>query len=104
VTATATVLDGGLATELEAQGADLSDELWSARVLAEDPGRVVAAHAAFVAAGADVAISSSYQASFEGFARAGYDREAGRLGCAVRGRSDGRGRYRNVSWGSFECI
>ncbi len=74
MTATATVLDGGLATELEAQGADLSDGLWSARVLAENPGRVVAAHAAFVAAGADVAISSSYQASFEGFARAGYDR------------------------------
>lgn len=72
---TVTILDGGLATELEAQGADLSDELWSARVLAEQPDRVVAAHAAFVAAGAEVAISSSYQASFEGFARAGYGRD-----------------------------
>ncbi|HEY8301705.1 MAG TPA: homocysteine S-methyltransferase [Jatrophihabitans sp.] len=70
----AVVLDGGLATELEAQGADLSDALWSARVLAEQPDRVVAAHAAFLAAGAEVAISSSYQASFEGFARAGYAR------------------------------
>jgi homocysteine S-methyltransferase len=66
-----TVLDGGLATELEAQGADLSDALWSARVLADDPARVVAAHAAFVAAGADVAITSSYQASFDGYARVG---------------------------------
>jgi homocysteine S-methyltransferase len=70
-----TVLDGGLATELEAQGADLSDELWSARVLAEEPGRIVAAHAAFVAAGAEIAITSSYQASFEGFARAGLSRD-----------------------------
>jgi homocysteine S-methyltransferase len=70
-----TVLDGGLATELEAQGADLSDALWSARVLADDPSRVVAAHAAFVAAGADVAITSSYQASFAGFARAGIDHD-----------------------------
>lgn len=72
---TVTVLDGGLATELEAQGADLSDALWSARVLAEEPDRVVAAHAAFVAAGAEVAISSSYQASFEGYARAGLSRD-----------------------------
>jgi homocysteine S-methyltransferase len=68
-----TVLDGGLATELEAQGADLTGELWSARVLADEPDRVVAVHAAFVAAGADVAITSSYQASFEGYARAGLD-------------------------------
>ena len=70
-----TVLDGGLATELEAQGADLSDALWSARVLADDPSRVVAAHTAFVAAGADVAITSSYQASFAGYARAGIDHD-----------------------------
>lgn len=65
------VLDGGLATELEAQGADLSDALWSARVLAEEPQRIVAAHAAFVAAGAEIAITSSYQASFAGFERVG---------------------------------
>ena len=65
------VLDGGLATELEAQGADLSDALWSARVLADEPERIVAAHAAFVAAGAEIAITSSYQASFAGFERAG---------------------------------
>ena len=68
------LLDGGLATALEAQGADLSDALWSARVLADEPERVVAAHAAFVAAGAEIAITSSYQASFEGFARRGVGR------------------------------
>jgi homocysteine S-methyltransferase len=71
-----TVLDGGLATELEAQGADLGDALWSARLLADAPERVVAAHAAFVAAGAHLAITASYQASFAGFARAGIDRDA----------------------------
>lgn len=65
------VLDGGLATELEASGADLSDALWSARVLADEPERIVAAHAAFVAAGAEIAITSSYQASFVGFERVG---------------------------------
>ena len=68
------LLDGGLATELEAQGADLSDALWSARLLADEPARVVAAHAAFVAAGSDIAITSSYQASFEGFERTGRTR------------------------------
>ncbi len=68
------VLDGGLATQLEAQGHDLSSSLWSARLLAEDPDAVVAAHAAFFAAGAQVATTASYQASFTGLAAAGLDR------------------------------
>jgi homocysteine S-methyltransferase len=67
------VLDGGLATELEAAGADLSSALWSARLLRDDPGAIVAAHAAYAAAGAQVATTASYQATFEGFARAGLD-------------------------------
>ena len=67
------VLDGGLATELERRGADLRDPLWSARILLEDPDLIRAVHADYVAAGADVAISASYQASFEGFANRGLD-------------------------------
>ena len=31
------ILDGGLATELAARGADLSGVLWSARLLLDDP-------------------------------------------------------------------
>ena len=69
------VLDGGMATELERRGADLRDPLWSARVLLEDPDLIRAVHADYFAAGADVAISASYQASFEGFARRGLGRE-----------------------------
>lgn len=65
------VLDGGMSNQLAAQGHDLSDELWSARLLADDPQAVVQAHRAYFEAGADVAISASYQASFEGFARRG---------------------------------
>jgi homocysteine S-methyltransferase len=65
------VLDGGLATQLEAQGCDLSGALWSARLLAEEPDQIYAAHRAFFAAGAQVAITASYQASFAGFAAAG---------------------------------
>lgn len=74
------VLDGGLSNQLEAQGCDLRDALWSARVLAEDPGQIEAAHAAYVRAGADVLLTASYQATFEGFARRGIGRgEAARL-------------------------
>ena len=72
--------DGGLATELEARGNDLSDDLWSARLLAEAPDEIVAVHEAFFRAGAQFATTASYQASFEGFARRGIDRaEAERL-------------------------
>ena len=60
------VLDGGLATELERRGADLSSSLWSAQLLRDDPGEIVEAHRAFVEAGAEVVTSASYQASFEG--------------------------------------
>lgn len=67
------VLDGGLATELERRGNDLSSALWSARLLADDPDQVVAAHRAFVAAGAEVITTASYQASFDGFAALGID-------------------------------
>jgi homocysteine S-methyltransferase len=70
------MLDGGLATELETGGADLSDALWSARLLIEDPDAIVRAHLAFFRAGAQVATTASYQASFEGFARRGIDRDA----------------------------
>jgi homocysteine S-methyltransferase len=67
------VLDGGLATELEAAGHDLSSALWSARLLRDDPAAVVAAHAAYAAAGAQVATTASYQATERGFAAAGID-------------------------------
>ena len=59
------LLDGGLATELEAQGHDLSSALWSARLLIDDPAAVVAAHLAFFEAGARVATTASYQAPVE---------------------------------------
>ena len=74
------ISDGGLATELEARGHDLSDDLWSARLLAEAPDEIVAVHKAFFRAGAHIATTASYQASFEGFAAQGIDRvEAERL-------------------------
>ncbi|MFE5709477.1 homocysteine S-methyltransferase [Streptomyces sp. NPDC056501] len=74
------VLDGGLSNQLEAQGCDLSDALWSARLLADGPEQIEAAHAAYVRAGARVVTTASYQATFEGFARRGLSRaETARL-------------------------
>jgi len=76
----AIVLDGGLSTALEQQGADLSGSLWTARLLGEQPGRIAAAHRSFFEAGAQVATTASYQASVVGLVEAGYDEtEARRL-------------------------
>ena len=69
------ISDGGLATELEARGHDLSDPLWSARLLADDPQQIVAVHAAYFRAGATIATTASYQASFAGFAARGIVRD-----------------------------
>ncbi|MFF9086766.1 homocysteine S-methyltransferase [Streptomyces sp. NPDC014991] len=74
------VLDGGMSNQLESAGHDLSDELWSARLLAERPEAVTEAHLAYFLAGAGVAITASYQATFEGFAQRGIgQKEAARL-------------------------
>lgn len=69
------VLDGGMSNQLESTGHDLSDELWSARLLAEVPEAITEAHLAYFEAGADVAITAGYQATFEGFAKRGIGRE-----------------------------
>jgi homocysteine S-methyltransferase len=68
------ILDGGLATELENRGEDLSDQLWSARLLIDDPALIRAVHRDYFGAGAKVAITATYQASADGFAAHGIDR------------------------------
>lgn len=67
------ILDGGLATELERRGADLRHELWSARMLIEDPALIREVHLDFLRAGADIIATASYQASTAGFESAGLD-------------------------------
>ncbi|XP_037530925.1 homocysteine S-methyltransferase YbgG [Nematolebias whitei] len=62
------ILDGGLATELEAQGAKLQgDPLWSARLLHTNPQAIKDAHYSFLFSGADVITTATYQASIQGF-------------------------------------
>lgn len=65
------VLDGALATELEARGADLHDPLWSAKILLEQPELIRAVHLDYFYAGANCSITASYQASIEGFRQRG---------------------------------
>ncbi|XXM73196.1 homocysteine S-methyltransferase [Lysinibacillus sphaericus] len=65
------LLDGALATELEAHGCDLNDSLWSARVLLENPEAIKKVHADYFRAGADCAITASYQATVDGFRKRG---------------------------------
>jgi S-methylmethionine-dependent homocysteine/selenocysteine methylase len=73
-----TVIDGGLSTALEEAGHSLTDALWTARFLADDPQAIVDAHSAYLRAGADVLITASYQASVAGFEAAGHTPDAAR--------------------------
>jgi homocysteine S-methyltransferase len=101
--------DGGLATELEARGHDLSDDLWSARLLVDAPEAILAAHLAFFRSGASVATTASYQASFDGFAAGGISRsDAERLirrsvelAAAARDEVGGDGRWVAASVGPY---
>jgi homocysteine S-methyltransferase len=65
------VLDGGMASELEYQGARIDGPLWSAHVLEEAPEKIVAVHRAYIAAGADCIETASYQVSRRGYAEIG---------------------------------
>jgi homocysteine S-methyltransferase len=74
------VLDGGLATELENRGISLTDPLWSAKILLSSPEIIADVHYSYFLAGADVAITSSYQATFPGLEAAGLSHtEAGQV-------------------------
>ncbi len=65
------IVDGGLATELEARGYDLTDELWSARLLIDIPEAIKQVHTDYLMAGADCIITASYQGTIEGFMNRG---------------------------------
>ncbi|MFK7978548.1 MAG: homocysteine S-methyltransferase [Saprospiraceae bacterium] len=68
------LLDGGLSNELEAQGYDLSHQLWSAKLIANSSEAIIQAHLTYLKAGAQCIITSSYQAFIQGFLDVGYSR------------------------------
>ena len=65
------VIDGALATELERRGCDLKDDLWSAKILLERPEMIKQVHLDYFKAGADCAITASYQVTIQGLAKHG---------------------------------
>ena len=71
----ALVIDGALATELERRGCDLKDVLWSAKILVEKPEIIRQVHLDYFTAGADCAITASYQATVEGFQKRGLNKK-----------------------------
>lgn len=66
------ILDGALATELENRDCDINDSLWSAKILAENPEIIEKVHYDYFTSGADCAITSSYQATIDGFIQKGF--------------------------------
>ena len=70
-----------MSNALEDRGHELSDDLWTARLLRDEPAEIVAVHRAYFEAGADVATTASYQASIPGLVRAGLSERG-------RGRTD----------------
>jgi homocysteine S-methyltransferase len=96
------VLDGGLATALEAAGYVLDTHLWSASVLLEAPQAIIEVHRRYLEAGADCITTASYQATHAGFGQLGLSPEecdeALRLSVrlALRARDDFWARDRSV--------
>lgn len=65
------VLDGGMASELERRGCDISGPLWSAHVLDTSSRIIVEVHLDYLRAGADCISTVSYQVSASGYAELG---------------------------------
>jgi homocysteine S-methyltransferase len=88
------LLDGAMGTELTRRGWDVSDALWSARVLLEHPEAIEQIHYDYLRAGADCITTASYQVSFAGFEKAGKSREATALALTESVRIAKRARTR----------
>ncbi len=68
------VTDGAAGTHLEAMGCDLNDELWTAKVLKDQPQLIKQLHRDYFQAGADFGVTVSYQATIEGYLKKGLSR------------------------------
>ena len=69
------IIDGSMSTPLERMGADLNDELWTAKVLRDQPELIKKVHRDYLEAGADCGITASYQASIPGLKAKGMTEE-----------------------------
>lgn len=69
------VLDGAMGTELEKLGVKTNNSLWSANALIDNPEAIYQVHASYFKAGADIAITDTYQANVAAFAKVGINHE-----------------------------
>lgn len=74
------LLDGGMSNQLEEQGFDLNNKLWSAQLLLSQPKAIIDAHLHYLNAGAQCLITASYQATVSGLIQTGLnEKQAGEL-------------------------
>ena len=80
------ILDGGLGTELERRGHRDLGRLWSSALVETNPSALREVHRDFLAAGADVIATATYQASMPNLLECGHDRQSAAqvLGDAVQ--------------------
>lgn len=69
------VLDGSLAAALEEQGVKNESELWTAQALSANIEAVYDAHYSYLAAGAQMILTDTYQANLQAFEKAGYSKQ-----------------------------
>lgn len=69
------IIDGATGTWLQEKGYDVSDSLWSAKFLMENPSAISQVHKDYLEAGSDCITTLSYQATFEGFKERGLNEE-----------------------------
>lgn len=65
------ITDGAAGTHLESMGCDLNDDLWTAKILKDNPELIKRLHCDYFQAGADFGVTVSYQATIEGYTKKG---------------------------------
>src|SRR5215831_1847054 len=65
------IIDGGMGSELQAEGVPMDEVAWSARANLEQPEVVQRVHEAYIQAGAEVIIANTFAASRAGLEPAG---------------------------------
>lgn len=69
------VLDGSMAAALKEQGIDSTGELWTAQALSDNIEAVYDAHYSYLAAGAQMILTDTYQANLKAFEKAGHSKQ-----------------------------
>jgi len=88
------IIDGGMGSQLQAEGVPMDEVAWSARANLEQPDVVQRVHEAYIQAGAEVIIAITFAASRAGLEPAGLggmvaDANRGAMRAALRARETG---------------